>query len=139
MSLDQSLAVAANSLCVIGFLSPAAVPASKISEQIAVNPVVIRRVVGKLVSGGLVESLSGVNGGYILARPADMISLQDVYACISDKGIFERSNSSPRASCPEGEVIGAAILTVFAEAETEFAKVLAKTTLSSLLEQSNFS
>lgn len=133
MSLDQSLAVAANSLCVVAFLAPDPVSAKKISEQISVNPVVIRRTVGKLVAAGLVKSLAGVNGGYVLARPTEEITLQDVFTAISVKGIFERANSAPRATCVEGEAIGKAILSTFLEAEEAFAGVLKETTLDQLL------
>jgi Rrf2 family protein len=135
MSLDQSLAVAANSLCVVAFLAPAPVPATKIAEQIIVNPVVIRRVMGKLVAAGLVRSLAGVNGGYLLTRQPSEITLQEVFAAISEKGIFERANSAPQAACVEGEGISRAITSVFAQAEDAFAKVLQDTTLDQLLAQ----
>jgi len=138
VSLDQSLSVAANALCVIAFLAPAPVAATKIAEQIDVNPVVIRRAVGKLVSAGLVTSIAGAHGGYVLGRNAQEITLQDVFAAISEKGIFERANASPRATCPEGEVISDAITAVFSQAETAFAQVLKHTTIDALLKQAEF-
>lgn len=133
MSQDQSLSVATNALCVIAFLTPAAVPASKIAEQILVNPVVIRRAVGKLVAAGLVKSLAGVHGGYVMARTPAEITVQDVYSAISEKGIFERANGSPRATCTEGSVISDAISSLFSDAETAFADVLRATTIEALL------
>jgi Rrf2 family protein len=138
MSLDQSLAVAANSLCVIAFLAPDPVPATKIAEQITVNPVVIRRVLGKLVAAGLVCSLAGVNGGYLLARPPSEITLQEVFDGISEKGIFERANSTPRAACSEGEAISNAITSAFSEAEDAFAMVLKGITLDQLLSRAEY-
>ena len=138
MSLDQSLAVAANSLCVVAFLAPNPVPATRIAEQISVNPVVIRRTVGKLVAADLVRSLAGVNGGYVLARPIGEITMQDVFTAISEKGIFERANSAPRAACPEGEAISKAIISTFSEAEGAFAKVLKETTLEQLLSRAEY-
>lgn len=133
MSLDQSLAVATNSLCVIAYLAPNPISATKIAEQISVSPVVIRRAVGKLVAAGLVQSLAGVKGGYVLAKmPGDM-TLQDVFVAISDKGIFERANSAPRAACADGEAISGAVVDVFKEAEGAFADVLKDTTIAQLL------
>lgn len=133
MSMDQSLAVAANSLCVIAFLAPKPVPASVIAEQISVNPVVIRRATGKLVSAGIARSVAGVNGGYLLCKPPNEITLQDVYSAISEKGIFSRANTTPQAACIEGAAISAAIATVFHTAEDAFARVLQETTLDELL------
>lgn len=133
MSQDQSLAVAANALCVIAFLAPEPVSASKIAEQISLNPVVIRRAVGKLVGAGLVRSLAGANGGYVLAQPPEAITLQDVFSAMSEKGIFQRANAAPRATCTEGEAISDAIIATFSDAEAAFADVLRNTTLQQLL------
>lgn len=137
MSHDQSIAVAANAICVIAFLSPAPVSAVMIAEQISLNPVVIRRVVGKLVSAGLVKSIQGVGGGYILAKEPHEIKLQDVFNGVSDKGIFKRSNKIPKANCAEGEAISEAIEKVFTRAEYAFSSVLMETTVQQLLDSSD--
>lgn len=133
MSADQSLAVATNSLCVIAFLAPDPVSATRIAEQISVNPVVIRRAVGKLVAADLVRSIAGVKGGYVLAKSPVDVTLQDVFLAISDKGIFERANSAPRASCREGQAISDAISERYKVAEGAFANVLKATTIAQLL------
>ena len=133
MSADQTLAVATNALCVIAFCAPAPVNAAFIAEQISLNPVVVRRALGKMVAAGLVKSIQGASGGYILLQPTSDISLQDVFDALSSKGIFERSNAFPKASCDEGKMIGIAIAGVFARAEGAFANVLRETTLADVL------
>lgn len=58
------------------------------SDQIALhnatNPVVVRRVLGLLRDHGLVRSDKGHAGGWQLAKPADQISIADVYAAIDE-------------------------------------------------------
>ena len=137
MSLNQSLSVATNALCVIAFLAPVPASATKIAEQIDVHPVVIRRAVGKLVSAGLVTSIAGAHGGYVLARDVCEITLHDVFSAMSDKGIFERSNASPRANCTEGKAISDAIASIFSEAEGAFAQILKHKTIGALLRQAD--
>ncbi len=135
MSADQSLAVAANALCVIAFCAPEPVSAKFIAEQIALNPVVVRRTLGKLVSAGLAQSNQGAHGGYFLPRPADEISLQDVFNALSEKGVFARSNAFPKANCDEGVRIGAIIKDAFQNADDAFAHSLAGISLGDILRQ----
>lgn len=135
LSADQSLAVATNAMCVIAFSAPDAVSATFIAEQTALNPVVVRRALGKLVTAGLVLSTQGSNGGYCLAQPAKKITLQDVYEALSEKGVFERNYAIPQASCEEGQSIGHVLAAVFGQAESSFANVLRQTTLAEVLKR----
>ena len=70
MSLDQSFAVAMHAMSVIAFTHPDQVSAVFISKQINVHPVVIRRILVKLVNSNLVNSAPGSRGGYTLAKSA---------------------------------------------------------------------
>ena len=58
------------------------------SEDIAdhnnTNAVVVRRVLGHLRRAGLVISARGHAGGWRLARPADRITVADVYSAIGE-------------------------------------------------------
>lgn len=55
-----------------------AVSARTIAERDGVPVPVLMNVLKKLVHGGLVTSTRGARGGYMLARPADGISVRDV-------------------------------------------------------------
>jgi DNA-binding IscR family transcriptional regulator len=55
---------------------PAAVLRSEvIADRIGAHPVVVRRLLGRLRSDGLVEGRSGPGGGWALARDPDEIGL----------------------------------------------------------------
>ncbi|MFS8184688.1 RrF2 family transcriptional regulator [Pseudovibrio denitrificans] len=135
MSVDQSLGVAANALCVIAYCAPKPVSATFIAEQISLNPVVVRRTLAKLVTANLVKSTQGAHGGYVLARSATEISLQDVFSALSEKGIFARGNSVPKATCGDGEKISAIIADEFQKADAAFAASLEGILLADILKR----
>jgi Rrf2 family protein len=56
--------------------------ATEISKMIAVSEAHLARVLGQLNKVGLVKSTRGPHGGFVLAKPADDISLLDIYQAI---------------------------------------------------------
>ena len=56
-----------------------------IAEHAGTNPVVVRRVLGKLREAGLLLSEKGHAGGWRLAKPAESITLADVYLALEER------------------------------------------------------
>ena len=56
-----------------------------IAEHAGTNPVVVRRVLGKLRKAGLLTSEKGHAGGWKLARSAGSITLADVYLALDER------------------------------------------------------
>ena len=57
---------------------------SNIAEHAGTNPVVVRRVLGKLREAGLVTSEKGPSGGWRLARDPRQITLADIYLALGE-------------------------------------------------------
>jgi Rrf2 family protein len=55
---------------------------SEIARNIQHNAVVVRRLVQRLSTAGLVETQKGVNGGAALTRPAGQISLLEIFEAV---------------------------------------------------------
>jgi len=106
-----------------------------IARSVNTNPVVIRRVISRLRSKGLVESLPGQHGGYRLARPAAEISLLDVYRAVREGGLMPTHSHAPNAMCPVGARIEEQLQSVYVQAEQALEQVLAQQNIAGLKER----
>lgn len=61
---------------------PCAISSSEIAPQLSSEPTLLRRVLSKLAKAGIVSTREGRDGGYRLSRPADSITLADVYLAL---------------------------------------------------------
>lgn len=67
----------------------------ELSGALGVSESYLSKIMSKLRQDGIVRAITGVNGGYELARPAEQISFLDVIQVIEGRQqLFECSNSS---------------------------------------------
>ncbi|MFJ2178411.1 RrF2 family transcriptional regulator [Streptomyces sp. NPDC087851] len=84
-----------SALKVLLFLAVAAetdspvVSSAQLAEQLDANPSLVRKLLVPLVREGLVTSVKGRAGGTRLARPAEDVTLAEVYRCVvGDKPLW---------------------------------------------------
>ncbi|MEL6807146.1 MAG: Rrf2 family transcriptional regulator [Pseudomonadota bacterium] len=70
-----------------------------IADHAGTNPVVVRRVLGKLREAGLLSSEKGHAGGWRLAKPADNITLADVYLALDERLVSGSSSDVEPTLC----------------------------------------
>jgi Rrf2 family protein len=75
------------------------VPIREIAERRLLPAPFVRRVIGRLVSAGIVRTIRGAGGGVALARPAASISLLDVLQAMEGGVVLNRCVDTPSA-CP---------------------------------------
>lgn len=75
-----------------------------IADHAGTNPVVVRRVLGKLRKAGLLVSEKGHAGGWRLAVPAESITLADVYLALDERLVSgtPETTSTPHCSVEAG-------------------------------------
>ena len=84
----------------------------------------LAQILSELRNGGLVESRRGKQGGYLLARSPDQISISDVISLIES----EMFSESSRVSGDSGEAIAKA----WAEIQERFEEIVRSITLAEL-------
>jgi Predicted transcriptional regulator len=138
MAANTQLAVATHILTILalgqGDESPKNVRlcSEAIAHSIDTNPVVVRRLVAKLVKVGLVESQAGKGGGLSLACKPDQISLLRVYEALGDEMASPFKPHTPNQNCPTGVSMVRVLHGVFAEVEDGVRKTLESLTIADM-------
>jgi Rrf2 family protein len=127
--------------CLLWLVGAKTQPASSrdLAELQGVSPSFLAKIFAKLERAGIVRASEGIRGGYLLARPADQITVLDITDAIEgNKPIFECQeirgkcaifgNKAPRWSTQGVCAIHAVML----RAEQSMRSELAKTTIAEL-------
>jgi Rrf2 family protein len=80
-----------------------------LAKSIQTNPTVVRRLVSKLVSAGLIESFKGKSGGIKLAKNPRSILLSDIYEATDHGAPFSAPKKKPVKTCS----VSCAMATIF--------------------------
>lgn len=95
-----------------------------LAGSINVDPAAVRRELASLRKHRIVKSKAGKHGGSRLARPANDISLADVYKAVRPSPILGRRHEDPNPRCPVGNQINDHLEHLYREAEVAFEKKL---------------
>ena len=133
MSINSRFAVAVHILALLA-LEDRPLSSKYIAGSVNTNPVVIRRILSTLSKAGLIETQLGVDGGSTLARPAEKISLLEVYNVSEQGHLFALHSNQPNPLCPCGRNIQPTLLGVFKKAEAALESTLAEATIAEVVQ-----
>ncbi|MFY1674341.1 Rrf2 family transcriptional regulator [Plantactinospora sp. WMMB334] len=138
MSANSRLTIGAHALAWLALAQRRGRPvltSDEVAASVRTNPVVIRRRLGELHRAGLVDVRRGAGAGWSLARPADRITLLDVYTAVEHDPIFAMHPGEPNPECPVGRGIRPALHAVYGDVEAVLRRRLAGTSIAALLDQ----
>lgn len=104
-----------------------------IADHAGTNPVVVRRVLGRLRQAGLLTSEKGHAGGWQLARAPQEITLADVYLAL-DEHLIATGDEGDAPSCSVENALRRRVATVMKDIERSLIERLASTTISEVHE-----
>lgn len=100
-----------------------------IADHAGTNPVVVRRVLGKLREAGLLTSETGHAGGWRLAHKPQDISLADVYLAL-DERLVATADMNDAPSCSVENALHKRVSGVLADIEQSLVERLGETSIS---------
>jgi Rrf2 family protein len=138
--VDQRFSVSVHIMTAVAFhkleactSAPALVTSDYLASSIRTNPTVVRRLVAKLTQAGLLKSYKGKSGGVELAKPAQSISLKDIYVACSGKKLINASEKAPKKQCKVSCSMGMLMGDVIEGFENNSMKYLSGIVLADLL------
>ncbi len=105
-----------------------------IANSVQTNPVVIRRMMSALEKAGLVQSVAGRAGGFVLAREAKKVSLGDIYNAVETDTVFRMHKTEVPAKCPIAQQMADVLAPYLKKADQALTAALSETNLRQVVE-----
>lgn len=106
-----------------------------IADQVDSHATFLRRVMQSLASAGIVESKGGREGGYILRKPADQITLGEIYSAVST----ESAEPEFDVDCGEaGQQLDVELEKILFDAEQQTIDYLRQYTIANVMNRVDF-
>lgn len=135
MHVDSEFTVGIHTLLVYAYFNEDKVTSENVSRSIGCNPVIVRKVFSKLSKAGLLNPGKG-NARTVLAKPADRITLKDVFIATQEESVEETFNMYPaNLQCPIGKEIHSLLDSHFTSAMDAMLEDLSRTTIADLVSE----
>jgi Rrf2 family protein len=103
-----------------------------IASSVGTNPSLIRRLLSQLARAGLATAQRGAGGGAALGRPAETITLLDVYRAVDEDSDVIPIHQTASPKCPVGRHVQAALESHVESVVHAMHDELARTTIAEL-------
>ncbi|MBY5934958.1 Rrf2 family transcriptional regulator [Tateyamaria omphalii] len=100
-----------------------------IADHAGTNPVVVRRVLGRLRKAGLLAAEKGHAGGWRLARSPQEITLADVYVALEESMVATPGNEA-QPDCSVEHALHQKVASVLEDIERSLIEKLSATTIA---------
>jgi DNA-binding IscR family transcriptional regulator len=107
----------------------------EVAASVKTNPVILRRSLGDLHKAGLVRSRRGAGAAFSLARPAEEITMLDVWNAVSPDPLPAPRRTEPGRERPAGADDEPAPADTGDEAAETLRATLARRTIAGILEK----
>ncbi|MCG7408158.1 Rrf2 family transcriptional regulator [Paenibacillus sp. ACRRX] len=135
MKISSRFSVAVHILCLLALERSQLLTSDWIAGSVNTNPVVIRRLTGKLKQAGLVQVRPGTGGATLLKEP-EQITLLDIYRAVEvvEEGELFHMHEQPNPDCFVGANIQSVLEGILVSAQAAMERVLAEIPLSALVD-----
>lgn len=136
MKNSAQFSLAVHTMLMVAYFPKLHITSSMVAVSAGCHPVIIRNAFSKLREAGLLITKSG-KGKTELARPADEITLLDIYKAVEgdDAGSIFKIHSSPLGLCPIGGNIQSLLGSHLTDAANAMQRELSRITLQGLIDE----
>ncbi len=137
ISANSKLSTAIHALCWLELSARRGRPtltSEEVARSLASHPVLVRRSLAPLRDAGLVISRRGPGAGWSLGRPAQAITLLEVYQAVADDDTFALHAHEPNLECPVGFGIRPVLSDVYTDVRAAMTEQLRGRTIATVLE-----
>lgn len=107
-----------------------AIPSERLAASVNTAGSVIRRLLLQLTAAGLTKTQLGTGGGVRLARPAEAVTLLQVFDAVENVEAFALHRNPPNPACRVGRNISSVLESVAQKVETAMKAQLQNQTLA---------
>lgn len=107
-------------------------PSQQIAQSMKSGTTFTRRMMAPLVRARLVRAREGRDGGYSLARPADHITLADVYQALRVNDPLAKGMLESTTDCPNGEAVKSVFREIAEQTERCMLEVYGRYTIADI-------
>ena len=133
MPSNSKFAVAIHTAGMLAYGDCMPMTSESIAQSVKTNPVVVRRVIGLLTKRGLVTVRKGQGGGASLTKPAEEITLDEIYVAVQPGPLLQAPLLGAKHQCPIGRHIGPVLDKIFLKAELGLMACLRQVTLADVI------
>jgi Rrf2 family protein len=135
MTTNTRFAVAVHILSILAIDQSRAIRSAELAQSVCTNPAVIRRLLCTLATAGLTTSHLGCGGGAMLAKPAQHITLLDVFRVVGDPQLLGLPRSAPNTACPIGCNVQTVLARSIHRAQQALERELAQTSIAQIAQE----
>jgi len=133
MAISSRFPVGVHILALLAQSPDRPVTSDYLAGSASTNPAVVRKLLQALGTARLTRAQLGAGGGSLLARPAETITLLDVYHAVDEGELFALHHAPPNPACGTGRHILAALKGPMDRAEAALEAELAATTIADVV------
>ena len=134
MSASSKLSNSVKALCLLAKHHPEPQNSARISRNTGINASKLRRHLSALAKEGILRTIQGSAGGFVLEKdPAD-IHLQEIYCALEDRKAFHLDvTTNPDNTVEETAIVNHYFLDLFSEIQVEIEDKMRKIKLSHII------
>jgi Rrf2 family protein len=119
MSASLKLSTAVKAVHCLARVYPDALSSAEISDMTGINASQLRLILSMLAKAGIIQSMQGAGGGFILNMTPDQINLQQLYCAIETRKAFHLAVNGNHDQIPLNKKINRYFLDLFEDLQRD--------------------